>query len=342
MITRTRRPKRRRLGSVAVIALTVTLFGASVAGASPGLPSSSGPAPAGSAAGSSAATGWHEGPCTPTDVGAVTLVVDFQDLGGARVTRCATGLSLTATGKQALAAAQIVVTDAQRSPGFACRVLGRPSADEVVPIPGNPNYREACVTTPPAGAYWSYWSARPGGPWTYNTQGYAAKRVTIGGYEGWSFSHNRTPSSNPAPRVSTYPSAVVGIGTVTGAKYRYGNPANGGISYGVGVQVWKNSAGTITHVRGVGRITKLSKATAVQVDRTALGTAVAAVTATTTPVNSGGSSYVAGVSSWVAVSPGTCVAYRTRANFSVRWADTGLSQFSVLSPFAQVCRAVGS
>ena len=53
----------------------------------------------------------------------MTLVVDFQDLGGATVTRLRHRPVLTATGKQALAAAQIVVTDAQRSPGFACRVL---------------------------------------------------------------------------------------------------------------------------------------------------------------------------------------------------------------------------
>ena len=127
-------------------------------------------------------------------------------------------------------------------------------------------------------------------------------------------------------------------GIVSGVRYRGGIPSAGGVSFGVSIQVNRNSAGVITHVRGVGRITKISKATVVQVDRVALGTVTTAVVIKTTPVNSGAALQAISYTPWRGVTPGTCTYYRTRANFSVRWTDGALSKFSILSTLARVCR----
>lgn len=282
--------------------------------------------------------GWHAGPCTSTDVNSVTVVIDFQDLGGSTILRCATGLPAGATGFAALAAAGIGVTGVGSGTNFICRLQGRPTATEVVPIPGDPTRKEACTSTPPAAAYWSYWSAAPGGNWTLSTLGYLAHRVQIGGFEGWSFSHNTTAATNPPPRVAPVSGIVKGQGTVAGTRYHGGTPRAGGISYGVGIQVYRDGSGT-TMVRAVGRITKVSSATAVQVDTVVLGTATAAVGITTRPVNSGAAVTALSVTGWRPVPPGSCVSYRTRANFSVRWSDRALSKFSILSPLSRVCRS---
>ncbi len=293
-------------------------------------------AQASSPASTRAAAGSHAGPCTAVDVSAVTVVIDYQDLGGSSVVRCATGLRAGATGADALTAAGVVVTGVGSATDFVCRLQGRPSATEVVPIPGEPTRREGCAATPPAAAYWSYWSAGAGDGWTLSTLGYRAHRVQIGGFEGWSFSHNRTASTNPPPRTAPVSGIVTGQGTVSGTRYRGGLPAAGGISYGVGLQVYRDGTGT-TKVRAIGRITKLSKAAAVQIDTVALGAGTSWVLSRTTPVNSGAGATALSSTVWAAVPTG-CASYRTRANFSIRWSDTTVSRFSILSPLSRLCR----
>nr|WP_084614984.1 excalibur calcium-binding domain-containing protein [Nakamurella lactea] len=135
---------------------------------------------------------------------------------------------------------------------------------------------------------------------------------------------------------------VIGQGNATGSKYHAGVPARGGISFAVGLQVSRNSAGVLTAVRGVGRITKISKALKVQVDRVDLGTATAAVIRKNTPVNSGTGATALSYTGWKNLAAGTCVSYRTRAYFSVRWTDNQVSKFSVLSPLSKVCRAAAA
>jgi hypothetical protein len=125
-------------------------------------------------------------------------------------------------------------------------------------------------------------------------------------------------------------------GNISGNRYRGGVQANGGISFAAGVQVNRDPAGEITKVRAAARITKLSKVTAVQVDRVALGTTVTVV-ANNTPKNSGTASQVISYTAWHGVAPRTCTSYRVRAYYSIRWTDGAISRFSVLSPLTRVC-----
>ena len=154
----------------------------------------------------------RSGYCTTADTNAVTVVIDFGDLGGGTHVFCATGLKSGATGMDALRAAGISVTGTQQNgSGIVCRLQGKPTASQTIGLPGDPGYQEKCVDTPPSGAYWSYWSASAGGSWSYNSRGLLANRVKLGGYEGWSFSHGSrrapgvTPSVHNAPKPTVAP-----------------------------------------------------------------------------------------------------------------------------------------
>ena len=142
----------------------------------------------------------HDGYCAPDDRDAVTVIVDYGDLGPSPTIGCAYDLPAHATGMDALASLGITVTEVVRTPQFICRIDGRPSPDQVVAVPGKDDYKETCVDTPPQAAYWTYWSADEGGQWTYSVTGYAAHEVVFGGYEGYSFAHNVAPSQ-AAPSV---------------------------------------------------------------------------------------------------------------------------------------------
>lgn len=154
----------------------------------------------------------YDGICTGADaLTGVTVAIDFQQLDGNEgtpapiITRCSPNPSpgTARNGIQALQDAGIAVTGVDRwGLAFVCRLENRPSATEHIPLAGNPTYQEACVDTPPAGAYWSYWNADgTGDTWTYSTSGALNRNVVPGGFEGWSFSLNAGPSTNPAPRV---------------------------------------------------------------------------------------------------------------------------------------------
>ncbi|MFI6132765.1 hypothetical protein [Micromonospora sp. NPDC051141] len=125
------------------------------------------------------------------DASGVTVVVDFNELGGGTVIRCARGDQ--GTGLAALKNAGFQITGTLRwGEGFICRIEGKPSAAA-----------EKCVDTPPASAYWSYWHASNGGSWTYSDKGVANRRPPGGSFEGWSFSLNR--NANDAPRPGAAP-----------------------------------------------------------------------------------------------------------------------------------------
>jgi hypothetical protein len=124
------------------------------------------------------------------DASGVTVVVDFHELGGGIVVRCA-GSSVR-SGAEALAQAGFTVTEPLRTPGFVCRIEGKPGAD-----------REACVDTPPTSAYWSYWRADRGGSWTYSSQGASATRPAQ--VEGWSFALDRSATAVPPPGIAPPP-----------------------------------------------------------------------------------------------------------------------------------------
>jgi hypothetical protein len=121
------------------------------------------------------------------DGNGVTVVVDFNDLGGGVVIRCAPGDQ--ATGLSALKNAGFAVAGTNRwGEAFVCRIEGRPTVAT-----------EPCVDTPPASAYWSYWHASNGGAWTYSDKGVKNRKPPAGSFEGWSFSKGHTESSAPRP-----------------------------------------------------------------------------------------------------------------------------------------------
>ncbi|MFE5506190.1 ABC transporter substrate-binding protein [Amycolatopsis japonica] len=136
------------------------------------------------------------------DATGVTVVVDFQQLGGTTIVRC-NPQTTRGTGLDALKGAGFQIAGVQRwGESFVCRVENRPSAAENVPITGRGDYREPCVDTPPAQAYWSYWHASNNCAWDYSQWGVKNRDFIPGGFEGWSFSLNATTQSNPVPRIS--------------------------------------------------------------------------------------------------------------------------------------------
>ncbi|MFE0025070.1 ABC transporter substrate-binding protein [Amycolatopsis sp. NPDC059021] len=123
------------------------------------------------------------------DASGVTVVVDFQQLGGDVLIRCARGEQ--ESGLAALRNAGIEVTGTQRwGPAFVCRLEGKPGSDS-----------EDCVDTPPASAAWMYWTAANGGTWASSQYGAMNRKPPLGSFEGWSFSKDRTAGSNPPPRI---------------------------------------------------------------------------------------------------------------------------------------------
>nr|WP_042188617.1 hypothetical protein [Kibdelosporangium sp. MJ126-NF4]CEL18350.1 Flagellar hook-length control protein FliK [Kibdelosporangium sp. MJ126-NF4]CTQ97835.1 Flagellar hook-length control protein FliK [Kibdelosporangium sp. MJ126-NF4] len=165
----------------------------------------------------------YAGICTGADASTgVTVVVDFQELDGnggvaaPTITRCSPNATPGSdrTGIKALQDAGIAVAGTARwGLGFVCRLEVRPSSTEAIPRTSNPTYKEACVNTPPADAYWGYWHADgSGSTWTYSSFGALNRNVIPGGFEGWSFSLNKTASTNPPPEVTpTNPTATLTV-----------------------------------------------------------------------------------------------------------------------------------
>ena len=137
------------------------------------------------------------------DVG-VTVVVDMSALGGDVIVRCANGpVEAGFSGVDALTGAGFTVTGTQRyGLAFVCRIQGRPAADEALAIPGDLQYHEQCVDTPPQTAFWGYWYAPNGGSWTYSNVGATSHDAIPGGFEGWSFSLGDSEGASPEPGVA--------------------------------------------------------------------------------------------------------------------------------------------
>ncbi len=125
----------------------------------------------------------------------MTIVVDFQALGGGVSVVCAPGP--VTSGLDALDRAGVSWEGTKRFPSFVCRIAGRPEPAA-----------EPCANTPPATAYWSYWLAPHGGPWCYSNFGAGNRRPPPGSVEGWSFSLHHTSGDIPKPRYA--PPAPIG------------------------------------------------------------------------------------------------------------------------------------
>jgi hypothetical protein len=127
----------------------------------------------------------------------VTLVVDFQALGGGVNVRCAP--QPVGNGYDAFRNAHVSYETVEGR-DFICRIAAQPE---------NAN----CSNYPPADYYWSYWAAKPGGEWQYTTKGAGARKPSPGSYEGWSFVSSDTASPPrypvpPAPTTTTTASTV--------------------------------------------------------------------------------------------------------------------------------------
>ncbi|MGW4482279.1 hypothetical protein ACWEOE_00425 [Amycolatopsis sp. NPDC004368] len=122
------------------------------------------------------------------DATGVTVVVDFQDLGGDTLIRCApgpqangvaamqnAGLDLAGVGKYGLA--------------LICKIEGKP-ADQ------------SCSGMPPENASWGFWTATNGGKWASSQVGVQSWQPPAGSFEGWSFAHNKAFTDYPPPRVA--------------------------------------------------------------------------------------------------------------------------------------------
>jgi hypothetical protein len=121
----------------------------------------------------------------------VAVAVNFSHWGNPVRLGCAPW-SATSTGYDALRAAGFAVTGTTRyGPAFVCRLDGYPTA-------GAPDH-EACVSTPSAKAYWSYWHANAGQTsWTYSTLGATSYHPHAGSVDAWTFGAGAQPPFAPS------------------------------------------------------------------------------------------------------------------------------------------------
>lgn len=118
----------------------------------------------------------------------LNVVIDFQELGGGVQVKCVEDWSGGKALKGLDEAFKLEGTD-RWGLAFICRVEGKPG----------PNV-EDCIDTPPAEAHWAYWSSTSGS-WSQSGSGVANSSAKPGEWHGLSFSKNRTPTTNPPPRV---------------------------------------------------------------------------------------------------------------------------------------------
>nr|WP_046501183.1 prenyltransferase/squalene oxidase repeat-containing protein [Streptomyces odonnellii] len=119
------------------------------------------------------------GDCTATE-GAV-VAVDFGPFGGEVVRGCD---ATPTTGYDLLHDAGFSTAGTEHDgPAFICRIgHGSVNSGTQYPTPD----RDACVLTPPATAYWSYWVASPGqDDWTYSQYGAMDRRLEDGDVDAW-------------------------------------------------------------------------------------------------------------------------------------------------------------
>ncbi|MGF9754079.1 hypothetical protein AAII07_02660 [Microvirga sp. 0TCS3.31] len=125
---------------------------------------------------------------TCTSPGAVSVVVDYRELGGGTVTACAPdggGKSASAV----FASVGVGIEYATRQPGFVCRVNSVPASDP-------------CVNASPANAYWGlWWSDGTSSSWTFSSSGVGGLVVPAGGSVGWAWQQDRPSGAGVPPAV---------------------------------------------------------------------------------------------------------------------------------------------
>jgi hypothetical protein len=131
----------------------------------------------------------YAGACS-TNTG-VTVVVDFNQLGGGVQQACVAGGGGD-TASSLFPAAGFSLTYASRQPGFVCRVNDVPQSDP-------------CVNTAPADAFWSLWWSKGNGSWSYASIGVGSLKVPDGGFVA--FSWDQVSGSEPPSAGATTPAA---------------------------------------------------------------------------------------------------------------------------------------
>jgi hypothetical protein len=134
--------------------------------------------------------------CSPTS--GVILAVDFSHWGGPLLRSCGTtptaGYTLLNQGGWRTAGTS------HDGPAFICRI-------GYAGFQGGTQYptaaTEACVVTPPASAYWSYWRAGPGqNSWSYAQVGPMSDHPAPGSVELWTFGATNVTGTQGAPKVT--------------------------------------------------------------------------------------------------------------------------------------------
>lgn len=110
----------------------------------------------------------------------IAVVVSFNSLGGGTQIAC-TGDSGSGIGALQQAGFGVTLVTGQ---AFVCRINGVPTSDP-------------CARTPPATAYWSYWTASMGGSWSFSSIGAGSRDPAPGSVEGWSFGAGSPPAIAP-------------------------------------------------------------------------------------------------------------------------------------------------
>lgn len=122
----------------------------------------------------------------------ITIVVDFQELGGGVNVRCAP--QPVKNGFDAFHRTNIAVDDYR---GFVCRIAGVPEEGP-------------CDRYPPSNYYWVYWLAPRGGEWCYSQVGAGSRTPPPGSIEGWSFFKKSSSRPHSTPPRYPVPAAIAG------------------------------------------------------------------------------------------------------------------------------------
>ncbi|MEV6580469.1 hypothetical protein AB0M92_20145 [Streptomyces sp. NPDC051582] len=136
------------------------------------------------------------GQCT-TSAG-VVLAVDFSHWGGPVYRSCGT---TPTTGYELLNQGGWATTGTGHDgPAFICRIgYSGHQGGRQYPTPE----QDACVLTPPASAYWSYWHADPGqSTWTYSQLGAMLHKPEPGGVDLWIFGSTNIEGTEGKPTVT--------------------------------------------------------------------------------------------------------------------------------------------
>ncbi|MDT4901087.1 MAG: hypothetical protein QOJ78_2017 [Pseudonocardiales bacterium] len=132
------------------------------------------------------------GACTTTK-GAL-VAASFAPWSGPIVRGCGTTLT---TGRALLTAAGFKITGTQRLPAFICR-LAHPLFNSGAAYPTS--VQDACVNTPPATAYWSFWTAAKGvNTWTYSPTSADGDKAVAGEVEAWTYGNTDIGGTSGKP-----------------------------------------------------------------------------------------------------------------------------------------------